>query len=250
MKLLTIGLLSAFSVNSFAAVNDSEEKIAQEAVKMIVSDNNLLNQYSNEQLNLEQFVADNFGSRIKKLSKKIAKGGKKVASGLKNVTKDIASIANKSLSKITNDEDFMKAIRTTAKVAQKIIPMGTNALGLAVSFIPVVGPVLDQAIMKASPILEKAITPDNAEKAIKMAAEAARVADAILNPIKDLSAKEVEELSGDAKVNQEIIAEITNKPLTQEVKIAPLASNDQKGKAVKLIAEYLESLTKIGRAHV
>ena len=138
----------------------------------------------------------------------------------------------------------MKAIRTTAKVAQKIIPMGTNALGLAVSFIPVVGPVLDQAIMKASPILEKAITPDNAEKAIKMAAEAARVADAILNPIKDLSAKEVEELSGDAKVNQEIIAEITNKPLTQEVKIAPLASNDQKGKAVKLIAEYLESLTR------
>ena len=70
MKLLTIGLLSAFSVNSFAAVNDSEEKIAQEAVKMIVSDNNLLNQYSNEQLNLEQFVADNFGSRIKKLDRK------------------------------------------------------------------------------------------------------------------------------------------------------------------------------------
>lgn len=242
MKLLTVGFLSAFSVTSFAATNDSQEKIAQDTIKMIVSDSKLLDQYKSGDLNLEQFVADNFGSRIKKVSKKIAKAGKKVASGVKNVTKEIASIANKSLSKITNNEDFMKAIRGVTKVAGKLIPMGVNALGLAAGFIPVVGPILDPLIMKASPILEKAITPDNVEKALKMAAEVARLADALLNPIKDLSDKEIEDLSGDAKVNQEVIAEITNKPVV-DVK-APLATNDSKGKAVELTAKGLEALTR------
>lgn len=133
-----------------------------------------------------------FGDKIKKAGKKIRKKFKKVSKktvqGVKKTAKGIAKVSNKALTKITNNDELRNVIVKSAQVVAKILPAGTNALALATSFIPAIGPFVSFTIDALSPALEKfvakAATPEVINKALDLAAKMASTADTLLNPTK------------------------------------------------------------------
>lgn len=113
MKLVIIVSLSVFGINSFAAIDDSEEKITQEA----------LNHQGNDHLNLEQFVADNFGSSIKKIGEKIVSGVKKIFKVLRVKDEDAAvinNVINEAKNNKLTESEKRNAIYFTEKEANVI----------------------------------------------------------------------------------------------------------------------------------
>ncbi len=236
-----------------ADMNSVKADIAKDVVNSILSDKELLEAYENGSLNLDdQFVADHFGEKIKKATKKVTstvkKGTKKVVSKLpvvKEIAGDVAALANKALSKITNNDQLMKALKTTAGVINKVLPIGTEALGLGLGYVPVVGPVLSKAVDKVAPYLEKAVTPDNMEKALMMAAKVAEVADALLNPVKDMTPAQIDKLVEVAVAEAEKPVVMENTSIKPDYKNEMDAkNNDLKGKAVELTLEGARAILK------
>lgn len=232
-------------------MNSLKEDLAKDVVNSILSDKALLNAYENGSLNLDgQFVVDHFGERIKKATKKVTstvkKGTKKVVSKLpvvKEIAGDVASLANKALSKITKSDQLMNALKTSAGVINKLLPIGTNALALGIGYVPVVGPVLSKAVDKVAPYLEKAVTPDNMEKALMMAAKVAEVADALLNPVKDMTPAQIDDLAEAAEDEDERPVVMENTSVKSDDKMIPV-ENDVKGKAVELTLEGARHIIK------
>jgi len=236
-----------------ADMNSVKTDIAKDVVNTILSDKELLNAYENGSLNLDdQFVADHFGEKIKKATKKVTstvkKGTKKVVSKLpvvKEIAGDVAALANKALSKITNNDQLMKALKTTAGVINKVLPIGTEALGLGLGYVPVVGPVLSKAVDKVAPYLEKAVTPDNMEKALMMAAKVAEVADALLNPVKDMTPAQIDKLVEVAVAEAEKPVVMENTSIKPDDKNEMDAkNNDLKGKAIELTLKGAQAIIK------
>ena len=236
-----------------ADMNSVKADIAKDVVNSILSDKELLEAYENGSLNLDdQFVADHFGSKIKKGIKKVGstvkKGTKKVVSKLpvvKEIASDVAALANKALTKITNSDQLMKALTTSAGVINKLLPIGTEALGLGLGYVPVVGPVLSKAVDKVAPYLEKAITPDNMEKALMMAAKVAEVADALLNPVKDMTPAQIDKLVEVAVAEAEKPVVMENTSIkSQDKDEMDTKNNDLKGKAVELTLQGAQDIIK------
>ena len=222
-------------------MNSVKEDLAKEVVNSVLSDKELLNAYENGSLNLDgQFVADHFSEQIKETAKKVFYR----LPIIRDIAADIATLANKTLSKITNSDQIMSVLKTTAGVINKLIPLGTNALSFGIGYVPVVGPVLSKAVDKVAPYLENAVTPDSMEKALMMAAKVAEVADALLNPVKGMTDTQIDELAEAAAEEAEKSDLMGNTSVKSDDKIIVAKNNALKGKAVELTLEGTRHILK------
>ncbi len=217
---MAIGIMDTLkNQGEFADTDETTLGMAKEIIQTIVSDPNLLQDFKNGDLVLdEQFVADYFLTDtfrsvkdavggvlkpVKSLGSTILKPIKDVGSlvfdTVKKLSAGIASIANKTLSAITNNDAVMFLLETGVGIFNKLIPFGANALGLALLFVPG-AEVLIPVIAVATPILMKVITPDNVTLALKVAAATASLADSFLNPEKASYAPRSAMLSLEKKV--------------------------------------------------
>ncbi len=177
----------------FGNADDETLEIANNVVQTIVTDPDLFAQFNSGDLNLEEYVTEYFlkdtvkkvVDTTKKVGTKIVDTTKKIGSSvfktLKDVASGIASVANKTLTAITSSETIMKIIGVSVGIANKLIPYGANALGLALLAIPGAEPLIP-VIAAAAPILKKVVTPTNVTKALEIAQSTASLADGFLNP--------------------------------------------------------------------
>jgi hypothetical protein len=193
-KNIAIGIVDQLKAQGeFANADEATLDMAKELVTSIVNNPNLLDDFKNGDLVLdEQFVADYFikdtiqsiGTTVSSVGSSIVNTlsgiGGRVFSTIKDLAGGIASIANKALSAITDNDAVMFLLETGIGIFNKLIPIGATVLGSALLFIPG-AEVLIPVVAAVTPILMAVVTPTNVTTALKVAAATAKLADAFLN---------------------------------------------------------------------
>jgi hypothetical protein len=257
---------------AFGDLDDESAELAKSIAQTIVGDPQLLQDYQDGTLKLDdQFVADYaIGKNIKKAAGKvtdkvkdvggkvvdkvtdIGKAGvskvKKISAKVFNTAKDaasaIASVANTVLSTVTSNETFMRVMSISIGVFNKVSPYAAAAIGaVLVVTVPAGGVAMAAALNTAIGVLNKVITPDTFNAAMKIAAATAALADATLNKNGSKSAA-VADLAEGVKEGIAIIPDYVAPAAAAKASSDKPATNQQKGEAVKMVGEGTTALAE------
>lgn len=182
---------------SLANVDAQSVRLARKIVETVVDDKELYQSYQDGTLVLDDGFIASYGllDDLLDIAKKVVSEIKDITTSAIDVAKSVASkvlpIAKKGLQAFAKYSDV--AVKTLAsgvgneilmtfiKVGDTLVPM-LGKLGPLLSFIPVVGPVVNIALADVLPMVAKVITPTTVQTALNIAGKVTGAFNALANP--------------------------------------------------------------------